>query len=275
MSSKQPLELWAKMWAPEIHTTEYALKRIKSAKSAKLTPIKIDTTDFYGYFQGYSGRYETFLDYCPCGDFRRSKLPCKHIYRLAIELKIIDETADSDAFSVVTPKNERISLNKTIDILENLSEEAQRELLKLSVNIQRTTPEHPVYCSPAVSELLNAGIIIDADTQKREINFGTKIEISELLDKENIKYDKKAKKSTLEEICNTYIEKKAIERFGYNIYVSISKEFNPRDIHNYLHRKYDFELWNDEDGKPIPLLETILPDDNITEQLRKRGYYKH
>lgn len=73
------IELWNNTWISETHTTEYSAKRIKSAQSAKLTPIRIDTEDMYGYFQGSSGRYETFLDYCSCGDFIRSKLPCKHI----------------------------------------------------------------------------------------------------------------------------------------------------------------------------------------------------
>lgn len=34
------IELWNNTWSSETHTTEYAAKRIKSAQSAKLTPIK-------------------------------------------------------------------------------------------------------------------------------------------------------------------------------------------------------------------------------------------
>ena len=90
MENSKALEIWIKTWEPEKHTTDYALKRIKSAMSAKLTPLKIDATDCYGYFQGSHGRYETWLDHCPCGDFHRSKLPCKHIYRLAVELGVIE-----------------------------------------------------------------------------------------------------------------------------------------------------------------------------------------
>ena len=40
-----PKEIWESKWKPSTHKTEYAKKRIKSAQSAKLTPIKIDKDD--------------------------------------------------------------------------------------------------------------------------------------------------------------------------------------------------------------------------------------
>lgn len=45
------LETWENAWSKETHETEFAQKRIKSAKSAKLTPVQIDTKDLYGYFK--------------------------------------------------------------------------------------------------------------------------------------------------------------------------------------------------------------------------------
>jgi hypothetical protein len=113
------LGIWKEAWSEETHTTEYAQKRIKSAKSAKMTPIKIDTEDLYGYFQGSHGRYETFLDTCPCGDFIRSKLPCKHIYRLAIELGLMDEKAETNSNAIPTPRKEKATLDEEIDIVES------------------------------------------------------------------------------------------------------------------------------------------------------------
>lgn len=82
--NEKALEKWKSSWDLSVHESDYAAKRIKSAKSAKLTPVKIDPVDCYGYFQGAHGQYETWIDSCPCGDFRRSKLPCKHIYRLVL-----------------------------------------------------------------------------------------------------------------------------------------------------------------------------------------------
>ncbi len=271
-------EIWENTWPRETHITDYALKRINSAKSAKLTPLKIDTIDFYGYFQGSSGKYETFLDSCPCGDFRRSKLPCKHIYRLAMELGLMENTdTKNNINAVITPKNERASLDETVDLIESLSKNAQLELLVVAANIRSTTPTYLIEPNENISELIKAGIVADAYPGKYIINFNRKrkIEIAKLLDDENIFYDKKAKKSELQQLCTERIAEKAIEKFGKNIYVSIPTKYSPTKIHYYLHRKYDYEVCVDENMKEykLSLLDTELPDDDVTNQLIKRGYY--
>lgn len=271
-------EIWEKAWAPEVHTTDYALKRIKSAKSAKLTPIKIDKTDYYGYFQGSHGRYETWLDHCPCGDFRRSKLPCKHIYRLAIELSILNEEVKYNPDAVPIPKNECASLDNTIDIVEQLSESTQRKLLRIASNIRSTTPIYKIALSTEIEELINSGIVTEVTSEKREIKFGSKRQISRFLEREHIEHDKNSEKTELEKLCMEYAPEKAKEHFGEIISITIPKKFSPQNIHYYLHRKYDKESFYDEKENIIrysqtPLLDTDLPEDNITEQLIKRGYY--
>lgn len=269
-------ELWTTKWSPETHTTEYAKKRIKSAQSAKLTPIKVDANDMFGYFQGSHGKYETFLDYCPCGDFIRSKLPCKHIYRLAIELGVLDTPADSNINAILTPKNERASIDGTIDIIENISDNAQRTLLNISASINANNPNYLISLCEDVEELLNSGIIVNTFPEKYVINFGKKSDITDFLDGENVSYPRSAKKNVLEEICLQAVPKKAEAKFGKSIYVGIPTRFSIRNIHYYLHRKYDVELVYDDNSQvqTKPLLETNLPDDDVTEQLIQRGYYK-
>lgn len=95
------------------------------------------------------------------------------------------------------------------------------------------------------------------------------------LDKENIPYDKKAKKSELETIYLEQAPDKIEENFQTIFYASIPTKYSAKNIHFYLHRKYDSELFYDEDMNfiEIPLLDTDLPDDFITDQLIKRGYY--
>lgn len=82
-------------WNEEIHNDAEQIKRIKKAESADLTPAAIDYDKQSGTFKG-SGKnpYEVTLDFCPCGDFRRRRLPCKHIYRLAMELKLFSGNFD-------------------------------------------------------------------------------------------------------------------------------------------------------------------------------------
>lgn len=278
MEKDKATEIWKNTWADEIHTTDFALKRIASAKSAKLTPIKINKTDFYGYFQGSSGKYETFLDFCPFGDFRRSKLPCKHIYRLAIELGLMESSnVKNDINAVLTPRNERATLDETIDLVENLSDDAQLELLNIAANIRSTALTYLIMPNENISELIKSGIIVDAYPGEYKINFDRKRkdEIVALLDNENIIYDKKQKKSELQKLCIELIAEKAAEKFGKLIYVSIPTKYSSTKIHYYLHRKLDYITCVDDDMNEynLSLLNTELPDDDVTNQLIKRGYY--
>ena len=63
------------------------LKRIEKAKEAKCAPISIDFENQTATFSG-SGKepYQTTVDTCTCRDFFVRRLPCKHIYRLRMEL---------------------------------------------------------------------------------------------------------------------------------------------------------------------------------------------
>lgn len=126
-------------------------------------------------------------------------------------------------------------------------------------------------------ELIESGIAIDAEPDKHEIKFGNKTEIAKLLDAENIPYDKKAKKCVLEELCLKHIPEKAYEAFNKIFYIGIPSKYSPQKIHFYLHRKYDHEMYFDEDSNwkvtGARLLDTVLPDDDVTNQLIKYGYY--
>ena len=66
-------------------------KRLASAQQSKTTPTSIDREHETGVFYG-SGKdpYQTTLASCTCNDFVRRKKPCKHVFRLAMELGIID-----------------------------------------------------------------------------------------------------------------------------------------------------------------------------------------
>ena len=77
-------ELWNK-WSG-IHNSPDQQKRIASAKKSTCTPVSLDPSACTGTFKGSSGTHTTALDHCSCVDFNRRRLPCKHMYRLAMEL---------------------------------------------------------------------------------------------------------------------------------------------------------------------------------------------
>lgn len=286
MSTAQ--EIWAK-WDPAQHETEYAQKRIKSAQSAKLTPIKIDHEDMYGYFQGSSGRYETWLDQCPCVDFHRSKLPCKHIYRLAMELGVFDAPFQTNSSAIPTVRKEKHLLSDTIDLVEELPESAQRLLLEIvqtfagnkSITIY-WLPKNPDY-----DALLRSGLLVDATSvpPTRNFAFPNHPDLKKKLTELGLEFKKASRKDELRQFCiDNYADE--IGKYYTELFpVAFSTAHAIRNVHFYLHRKYDyvsqspeyiFGFQHEDDGSDIVahrLLESELPDDAVTNELIKRGYY--
>lgn len=82
-------ELLAEVKASEdVDSHPEQVKRIEKAKGTKMAPVSINYMEQTATFSG-SGKkpYETTVDSCTCRDFFVRRLPCKHIYRLRMELK--------------------------------------------------------------------------------------------------------------------------------------------------------------------------------------------
>lgn len=128
---------WQAKWPPETHTSEYALKRIESAKSAKVTPSSIDREAHSAVFKG-SGKtpYTTTLHSCTCVDFVRNKKPCKHMYRLAIELGLLGEEAANSVTSYTMPSG-GLSWTEVADQVEQLPENVQQTFCELIRGMKR------------------------------------------------------------------------------------------------------------------------------------------
>lgn len=63
--------------------------RMARAINGQLTVLTIDEKSKCAYFVGGKGeKYLTTLASCTCPDFKERKVPCKHMYRLASELKM-------------------------------------------------------------------------------------------------------------------------------------------------------------------------------------------
>lgn len=265
---------WANVWDEKIHTTKHAKKRIELAKKPELTPIEVDTTNMCACFSGSHGKYTAFLGDCSCEDFRRNRLPCKHIYRLAIELGVMEETADSNCAAIPSPRSEKVPLSDTIDLVEALSEEAQKRLLEIAGNTNPNLRFQFKY--HGIDELIRSGLVIETKPESRQIIWPRKGEITKLLEQEGITYDPKAKKDELQQVCLEHLSEKAKELFESWIVVDVSPNFNRRKIHYYLHRKFGFSLFfNPETAttEKTPLLKTELPNDEVTDELIRRGYY--
>ena len=103
-------------------------KRLASAQQSKTTPTSIDREHETGVFYG-SGKdpYQTTLASCTCNDFVRRKKPCKHVFRLAMELGIID-TAYKTGRSTGERNEAQISFADSIELVEQLSDRKSTRL---------------------------------------------------------------------------------------------------------------------------------------------------
>lgn len=80
-------------------------RRIEKAKSAETTPLSISVEEKFGKFSGSHEVYHASLEFCECFDFKSRKLPCKHMYRLAMELGEFDGEVENDINKVSSPLN--------------------------------------------------------------------------------------------------------------------------------------------------------------------------
>ena len=103
----------------DVHSDPEQVKRFSSAAEAACTPVLVNSDDNFAYFQSKRGKYETFLDSCNCTDFKRRGLPCKHMYRLAMELHIMPGEYSSYSHGGYTWK-------QSVEIIERMSEEIQQ-----------------------------------------------------------------------------------------------------------------------------------------------------
>lgn len=68
---------------------EAAEARKRRALNGELTPVHINLKAKTGTFAGSDGgQYRTTLSGCTCPDFQKRKVPCKHMYYLAIKCNI-------------------------------------------------------------------------------------------------------------------------------------------------------------------------------------------
>lgn len=78
-------------WETSVHNNVDQIKRIASAKSLSASKIVLDQLNSCASIVGSSDEpYTVTLDSCNCFDFASRQLPCKHIYRLALELGYLD-----------------------------------------------------------------------------------------------------------------------------------------------------------------------------------------
>lgn len=139
------------------------IKRLASAKKSACTPLSISQEDGAAIFSGSHGTYSTTLESCTCVDFSRRKLPCKHMFRLAIELGQIDAPVSSDVRDVKRPAPAGLSLQDAVAAVEALPVASQIVLMNTLRNkLYHKRDKYKQKKPDGVAELIASGLVVDA-----------------------------------------------------------------------------------------------------------------
>lgn len=230
-------------WPESLHDTPDQQKRIDSAKKAETSPSSIDLETQTGVFPG-SGKtpYRTSLQRCTCQIFRSKGVPCKHIYRLAMECGLIDMPFETGT-------------NKNIGVIPQIKwQDAIRKIEKLPKNCQllmRDILYYSVYHDEAeillpVSEdnqpLITSSLIIcDQASLAPILSKKRKTEIVQLLNDAGIEAPKMLKAELIHWCENNATV--LIDSLPPYVSVSFVPEFQKarRSSYSYLNQKFDGE----------------------------------
>lgn len=266
-------EIWSK-WSQDIHDSEDSKKRIISAQKADLTPISVNSEDCFAYFQGGHGRYETFLDQCPCGDFIKRRLPCKHIYRLAMELGLIAGNPVNDATKIKVPKVKGgLGICAALDIIEKCSDKAQILALDIFSSAASGTYKYYAINDSETQELLQhkiVHIVPDEDNSLKDELIDKYALIEKLMEAGCKVRSNTADISTLKSLFEEHFPGALANIYSDSLILEIEDNFSnvKKNIFRYLKRKFDPEKYYDDNMNLSP----YYPDDEITALLISRGY---
>lgn len=108
-SGSHPIDF--KSLEPSLHNDPEQLKRRINAQKIKTDNVT-DHGEYYKIIGSSGDVYKVTLNSCSCFDFANRALPCKHIYRFAVEHNAIEELPK------IKPKNARIFLKKVDQEIE-------------------------------------------------------------------------------------------------------------------------------------------------------------
>jgi hypothetical protein len=113
-------------WSERDHTGTVQLNSLHAATTGALTPMpgtldrEAQCCSFWG-----SKQYETTLATCTCPVYKNKHIPCKHIYRLAMELGYIDAEVKTSKPAGQRRAEQLFGKEEAVSALEAMSTDAQ------------------------------------------------------------------------------------------------------------------------------------------------------
>lgn len=276
----QPTVISFRPWLDSTHTTPDQLKRIASAQKSEVTPDSVDKEAQSCTILG-SGKnpYIVTLDHCTCSDFQRRHLPCKHIYRLAAELGIIDLPLQRGVSKGHKLRDRYEILPEAIASLEMVSIPAQQKLAEILSWVSIPDSEGHVVPLTSVAQELRACIFLSSEIMPMaySVDYLTKADLQAVA--LSIGGDL-PKKSATKSVWAAWVSEHALpEQLPQHISFSIQPGYESITtyIESYLSRKFnnnrgfdvngDYVEWpcgsSDPDGSGV----YEFPDDIVTQLL--------
>lgn len=280
MGSNRFYEIWKK----DLHEATDQKKRLASAKSTKTTPDEINREEQTGIFPG-SGKipYVTSLVSCTCGDFTRRHLPCKHIYRLAIELDLLNETAEYGVNKNILEANQ-IPWKDAVAELENMTEASQLTIQRFLYQEINKETEFAATVDSFGEELLKSTLVEQIDAPLTALQAYQRKDITAALDEHGITgFKRNLSVRNLAAWCLENVPD--VKKLFPDVRVfRFSDRFQKghRKVYSYLLRKFSWDSFLDEELKEIHFPRGAVfsdsdpsvcyfPDDEITELLTLYG----
>lgn len=148
---KDAEKIWGK-WS-SCHNAPEQKERLLRGRSANYSPISIDKKKCAARIHGRHEIYNVSLLQCDCMDFQKRKLPCKHMYRLAMELGLINENTASYTHGGYTWK-------QAIEIVEKYPEETQKIFYEVFMATKQGTESVRKKKCDELSVLISDGLLV-------------------------------------------------------------------------------------------------------------------
>ena len=268
------------LWKEEdLHSAEQ-IKRCEKAYKSDTAPSSIDVDDFSAIFDGDHGTYHTTLNHCSCIDFSRRKKPCKHIFRLAIELGLYGE---KEKCSSKTLSLESIVVN--IEKLPDSSQLIYKDFILLVV-FNGIDPAGMIVPNNVLKQLVDLNLVLIVNDDYARLKAYGRNFLRDTLLKNGISNFKKNMSQLdlvdwiVKNIDNTR------NLFPDSVALTLPEPLRRkiRKAYIYLRRKYDNDCYMDENLNPTYYpwgaeilfnngkCEYVFPDDEVTFLLEKYGY---
>lgn len=227
------------IWDNDIHELPEQKKRFKSSLTSKLIPISVDRDAQTGQFNG-SGKepYNTTLNNCDCFDFIRRNMPCKHIYRLAIELGLID-TSHLDVEKGDYGTDDRTLKDRIKQYIDTLDKDSAHVLARYFYEFGNKIDHKPMRKEKIPDVVLSCDAFEDSGDMRTKLIKLKRTELLELFANTNLR----VKNLTKPELVELAIQTDGID---LNAAAQLVVDLRPKELykpvlnslHLYIHRLY-------------------------------------